>query len=369
MSFWPRKEEFLSRPTRVSRLFVILFIFSATLNGLLVFTYGITEITNQKVHLQLEKSATSNLALAQKYKKERDDAQASVAEKNEQLANLNTELSDKSKRLTEIEGQLKTQQAQLAANSAELNQLRGRPPLFSFQKKTSRDVTTDEADVKQIVTAAYDTIVSVYGQPYILHQININFVDASALTISGAAAQITITNSKEGLTMEIDLPSFKKDSFEDVNTIVHEIIHGFHGLAAFDSPIMEEGITVAATDVVMQQLRSQGVIPFDQLYVNITAEQAATLNSKLAAPPATSALYQSKYVASYYTLAGWSWLQLYKSDNQFFKSFNEKLYSKAVNGTAITSNVVRSIIKETVSTANGQPINDYLNGQISFNPA
>ena len=44
---------------------------------------------------------------------------------------------------------------------------------------------------------------------------------------------------------------FDENSFEDVNTIIHEIMHGFHGVAVFESSAFEEGMTVAATDAVM----------------------------------------------------------------------------------------------------------------------
>lgn len=373
--FWPSREEFLGKPRRLSRLFAILFVFSATLNGVLVFAYGYNQLVNKRILSSYDKTVTGTLAQTAKYKQERDDAQASVAQKNEQLANLNTELSAKTKHLTEVEAQLtstndklKTQETQLAANSAELNSLRGRPPLFSFQKTTSRDVTTDEADAKVIVSAAYDTIAGIYGNPYILHQIIINFVDTSDLTIPGASAQITITNSKQGLTMEVKLPAFDKNSFENVNTIVHEIIHGFHGLAALQAPIMEEGITVAATDAVMVKLYQQGAISQSESFVTLTSDEAAQLNSTLPQPSATSAFYQSPNVGTYYNLAGWSWQQLYKADSQFFSKFNTTLYTKAVAGTSLTPAVVRDTIKEVVTTVNGQPINDYLNGQITLNP-
>lgn len=373
--FWPSREEFLGKPRRISRLFVILFIFSATLNGIFAFALGYNELALTRIRTTYDESIASTLKQTTRYKQERDDAQASVAAKNEQLANLNRELSEKTKHLTEVESQLtsttaklKTQESQLAANSAELEQLRGRPPLFSFQKSTNRDVTADEADARTVVTAAYDTIVTVYGEPYILHQIIINFVDQADLSIAGASAQITITNSDQGLTMEVKLPSFDKDSFESVNTIVHEIIHGFHGLAALNAPVMEEGITVAATDVVMNKLYRQGVIPHGERFITLTTQQAAQLNGSLPRPASTSSFYQSPQVATYYNLAGWSWQQLYETDNQFFTKFNASLYTKTVAGTSLTPAVVRDTIAEIVSTVNGQSITDYMSSQITLNP-
>jgi len=365
----------MGKPRRVSRVFVLLFIFSATLNGILAISFGYTKLAAARLQTTHDESISSALKQTTQYKQERDDAQASVAQKNEQLTNLNAELSAKTKHLTEVETQLasttaklKTQEAQLAANSSELEQLRGRPPLFSFQKSTSRDVASDEADVRAIVTAAYDTIAAVYGDPYILHQITINFVDTDDLDIPGASAQITISNSSQGLTMEVKLPGFDKDSFENVNTIVHEIIHGFHGLAALNAPVMEEGITVAATDTVMSKLFQQGVITHSENFITLTAEQANQLNGSLDQPSATSSFYQSPRVGTYYNLAGWSWQQFYEEDSQFFSKFNTALYNKSVAGASLTPAVVREVIAQTVTSVNGQPVADFVNGQITLNP-
>ena len=373
--FWPSKEQFLSKPKRVSRIFVVLFIFSTVMNAVLAFGYGYNQLITNRIRSTYESSVNSALAQTARYKQERDDAQASVAQKNEQLANLNAELSEKTKHLTEVEAQLdatnakiKSQEAQLAANSTELNQLRGRPPLFSFQTTTARDVSTDVADVKTVVSAAYDTIAQVYGSPYILHQITINFVDPGDLDIPGASAQITITNSSQGLTMEVKLPTFDKDSYENVNTIVHEIIHGFHGLAALNAPVMEEGITVAATDAVMSKLYTQGIIPYNQSFVTLTAAQAAQLNTSLPVPSATSSFYQTANVGTYYNLAGWTWEQLYGADAQFFTKFNEALYAKAVAGVSLTPAVVRDIIAQITSTVNGQTVSAFIAQQITLNP-
>lgn len=373
--FWPSKEEFLSKPHHVSRLFVILFIFSVVLNGVLAFAYGYAEQVTTRIRATHEETVASTLAQTARYKEERDDAQASVAEKNQQLANLNTELSAKTKQLTEAEAQLastntklKSQEAQLAANSSEISQLRGRPPLFSFQKTTTRDVTSDEADVRAIVSAAYDTINTIYGSPYILHQIIINFVNQGDLDIPGASAQITITNSREGLTMEVKLPSFDKNSYENVNTIVHEIIHGFHGLAALDAPVMEEGITVAAADAVMSRLYQNGVISHSQSFISLTAEQASQLNSSLTVPYASSAFYNMSNVGTYYNLSGWAWQQFYKTNNQFFIQFNASIYAKAINGVTLSPSVVRDTIKESISTVNGEGIDSFIAGQITLNP-
>lgn len=371
-SFWPSKDEFFGHPRRVSRLFVILFIFSATLNALLGITYGYLQITHTRITEQQDAVIQSTLKQATGYKNERDDAQATVAEKNIELDGLNKELAAKNKELTNLEKQLNslaskinTQEVQLAANSSELESLRSRPPLFSFQRNTSRNVSQDETEVREIVTAAYDVIKEVYGAPYILHQITINFVDA--LSISGASGEISISNSSSGLDITIRMTSFDKDSYENVNTIVHEIIHGFHGLSALSEPIMEEGIAVAATDVVMRKLYEKGTINFNQDYVIISDEQAGQLNSSLSSPPNSSALYSSPYVASYYQLAGWAWTKIYEADSSFFAKFNNSLYGRVIDGTSASKELSRSIIKQLVGTINGQSSADFLASQIIFN--
>ncbi len=373
-SFWPSREEFLSRPKRVSRFFVILFIFSATLNALLGFTYLYRETAWQTQKSKYEQLVQSNLDLANEYKAERDDLQVSVAEKNVQLTKLNQELKTARNELAKAEQSLATlndriklQEAQLASNSDELESLRGRPPLFKVESLTSRDVTADKAEVRSIVESAYDVIDSVYGNPYLLNQITINFVDS--FNIAGAVGEISIANSEAGIEITIKLRNFDKDSSNDVNTIVHEIIHGFHGIAALNAPVLEEGITVAATDVVMRKMYEQGIINFNDPYITISDEIASQINSSYSTPSGNSSFYSSSNVGVYYQLAGWSWYQLYEEDANFFKNFNNSLYNLVQNGTRVSASGVRNLIKNTVNSANSQSISDFVSSQISFNPS
>lgn len=373
-SFWPTKERFLAKPTRPSRLFIFLFIFSATVNALLIVNLGYLNFSSGDTQRKLEQVAQTNLSLANKYKAERDDLQLSVAEKNVQLKQLNTdltsakkELSSVQQQLTSLNEQLKSQKAQLASNSAELEALRGRPPLFKFEKTTTRDVSTDEAAVKDIVTKAYDVINEIYGQPYLLNQIKISFVDA--LQIQGAVGEISITNSAQGIDITVKMTSFDKNNNEDVNTLVHELIHGFHGLAALWTPVLEEGTTVAATDAVIARLTANGTLPQSDNFISLSQEQAQQLNASLARPSSTESFYQSSNVGLYYQLAGWSWQQLYKSDSRFFINFNEDLYHRTQNGERVSDETVRQLIKENISgSVNGQSVTDFVTSQISFNP-
>lgn len=371
--FWPSKEEFLARPRRLSRLFVLLFIFSATLNALLIIFAGYQTFSTVDTQKKIEAIASTNLNLALKYKAERDDLQLSVAEKNTQLKQLNSDLATAKKdlgtaqkQLTTLNDQIKAQKSQLSSNSAELDALRTRPPLFKFVSSTGRDVSNDETAVKDIVTNTYDAISTIYGKPYLLNQITIEFADS--LQIAGAVGEINIANSSSGIEITIKLLNFDKSNNEDVNTLVHELIHGFHGVAALESPALEEGMTVAATDAVLAKLNEQGTITNIPAFITLSEDEANTLNGSLGQPSSGNAFYSSAKVSVYYQLAGWSWYQLYRSDHNFFKSFNETLYKKVQQGETVTDETVRSLIKSSVSTVNGQSSTDFVAGQIMFNP-
>lgn len=364
----PNRATFFGRPTKPSRLFVILFIASALANALLLINFGYWESRLLVERQSWKNSLQSVQSQAETYKEERDLAQADIAKKDAALADLDKQLAETTTQLTTLSAKLKTQESQLAANSAELQALRSRPPLFKFESATSRDVSTAKADVETVVTAAYSVIQSVYGQPYILHQVTIQFVDS--LSIPGAVGEIEIENSSEGISITIKLTDFDKNDAEDINTIVHEIIHAFHGLAALDAPVTEEGITVAATDVVMAKLASQGTTSDFGSFVYISDSQAAALNSSLGQPPDDSSFYSlsKTTVQQYYQLAGWSWAQLSKGDTGFYERFNEALYSKVSGGLRPTPSLVRSTISQVKPTINGQATSDWLATQVIFNP-
>lgn len=371
--FWPSKEEFLARPRRLSRLFVLFFIFSATLNALLIIFAGYQTLATADSNKKMESIASTNLNLALKYKAERDDLQLSVAEKNTQLKQLNSDLATAKKelgsaqrQLTTLNDQIKSQKSQLSSNSAELDALRARPPLFKFVSSTGRDVSADETAVKEIVAKAYDAISSIYGKPYLLNQIKIDFTDS--LQINGAVGEINIANSSNGIEITIKLINFDRSSPEDVNTLVHELIHGFHGVAALESPALEEGITIAATEAVLARLNDQGTITDIPAFITLSQDEASTLNSNLGQPSSSSTFYSSPKVSVYYQLAGWSWYQLYRSDHNFFQNFNEALYQKVQQGENVTNETVRNLIRNSVSSVNGQSSSDFVAEQIMFNP-
>lgn len=364
----PSRATFLGKPTKPSRLFVILFIASALGNALLLINFGYWES-----RLLLERQSWRNsLQLVENqaatYKQERDAAQEDIQKKDARLADLDKQLAETTTQLASLSTKVKAQESQLAKNSAELQALRSRPPLFKFESATSRDVTQDKADVEAVVTKAYTAIEALYGQPYILHQITISFVDS--LSIPGAIGEITIENSSEGISITIKITDFSKDDPECVDTIIHEIIHAFHGLAAFNAPVTEEGITVAATDSVMSTLAAQGVVGATAPFISLTTDEAANLNATLGPPPADSSFYDlpKTTVRQYYELAGWSWQQLASGDANFYKNFNEALYEKVANGNRPTPALIRSLVTQVKPTFNGGNTADWLAGQVIFNP-
>lgn len=323
------------------------------------------------------------------FQSQRDRAQtevelkkAEIAKKNQELQKVNkslqtkeTELAQKIKDLSETQNQIKllqtqiaNQESQLAANSDELNQLRSRPPLFSFRNESSlNNIEEKKAQVKDVVTNAYDYVVGIYGSPYLLHSITITFVDN--FTVDGAAGEIKISNSSEGLAIDIRLQDFDKNNFNDVNAVIHEIIHSFHGIAVFDTTVYEEGITVAATDIVLSKMIAAGKLPdYGQLYISINKNTYDNWNAIYQIPEDYNAFYNSPNVTKFYQMAGFAWNELYKSDNNFFKSFNEKFYNYIQNGEDASNDLVKSIISEVVSTAYGQAINSFLSKQRVFNP-
>jgi uncharacterized coiled-coil protein SlyX len=366
---FPSRATFLGKPTKPSRLFVLLFIVSALANALLLINFGywesrlLVERQSWKNNLQLvENQATT-------YKQERDLAQEDIQKKDARLADLDKQLSETTTQLATLNTRLKTQESQLAKNSAELQALRSRPPLFKFESATARDVTQDKADVEAVVTKAFTAIEALYGQPYILHQITISFVDS--LSIPGAVGEITIENSAEGISITIKITDFSKDDPECVDTIIHEIIHAFHGLAAFNAPVTEEGITVAATDSIMATLAAQGVIAASTPFISLSDAEAASLNSTLGPPPADSSFYDlpKSTVQQYYELAGWSWQQLAQEDADFFRNFNEALYEKVANGNRPTPTLIRTLVSQVKPTVRGESTATWLTSQVIFNPS
>jgi Skp family chaperone for outer membrane proteins len=293
------------------------------------------------------------------YEKQNKSVQAELEARNKELDAKKTELDKTNSDLTAKIKELNSAKSQLSSTASELSKLRERPPLFVFKVDSNlTNVDQKKEDVKNLVTAAYDEIVSIYSKPYLLHSVTINFVNS--FSNPNASAEIVIENGSDGLQLTIKIKDFDRNSFDDNNSIIHEIIHSFHGLAALETVADEEGITVAATDAVMSRLISQGKIPsFNPLYIRISSSDYAS--SSLTVPRDTTSFYTSSDTGKYYQLVGYGWYQLYKADPNFFKIFNEKMYASKRQGQDMTESLVRQNIVASVSgQISGKSVNDWL---------
>lgn len=272
--------------------------------------------------------------------------------KKKELEQKEAELAERKAQLAKTQKQIDNQNSQLEANSAELSKLRNRPPLFSFQNQSSTlsDIEAKKESVKKIVTSAYDVIEDIYGKPYLLHAVTISFVDK--FSNEQASGEILITSSEKGLDLEIRLKDFNENSFNDINTLIHEIVHSFHGPAVLEPTAFEEGITVAATDGVMRKMISAGVIPnFSSLYIRLTEAQYVQYQQSYSIPSNQNSFYSSDNVANFYQVLGKAWYNLYLADSDFFKKFNENIYAKKLAGVEITQALVLQSVLDVAPTA------------------
>lgn len=282
----------------------------------------------------------------------KEAAESQLAQKEKDLAKVEKDLTGKTKELKESQAQIENQKAQLSQNASELEKLRGRPPLFSFQNKSSTlvDIEAKKAAIQSIVVKAYDTIAEIYSQPYLLNSVTIAFVDQ--FSNPNASGEILISNSSKGINLEIHLKDFDPNNFNDVNTIIHEIVHSFHGLAAMDNVAFEEGETVAATDAVMAKMTAKGDLPqFSHLYLTITPDQYQKYNNSFDIPASTNTFYGSKETPIFYQLTGYAWKKLYDADPNFFKKFNEAYYNEIKMGRAGDKDLVLAVLKNVAPNA------------------
>ncbi len=275
--------------------------------------------------------------------------QSELNDLSKQLNDKKAELDKKIKDLASAQKQIDSQKSQLAANASELSKLRDRPPLFSFQVKATgiSEVESKKEAVKQVVTDAYDVIEEIYGKAYLLHSVTITFVDE--FSNPKAAGEIVISNSKDGLAIDIRIKDFDKTSFNDINTIIHEVVHAFRGLATLEPTAFEEGSTVAATDVVMRKLAAAGKIPkFSSYYIQLSDAEFAQKQASLSIPRNNDTFYGSSQVVEFYQVMGKAWYQLYEQDAAFFKKFNDKIYERKARGEEVTEKMVLDTIHEVL---------------------
>lgn len=363
----------MSRITRPVAFIIVIAVASLGTNAVLAWRWNAERqafrdlVARQQTEIQTASTenqtlSAENLDFRQDIAKKNQELAAKLAElaaKQTELDGLTKQLDDrkkeldtKAKELTEAQKRINDQKSQLDANSSELSKLRDRPPLFSFQVKSSSlaDVEAKKAAVQQVVTDTYDTIQEVYGKAYLLHSVTITFVDS--FSNDNASGEIIISNSKDGLAIDIRIKDFDKNSFADVNTIIHEVVHAFHGLAVLEPVAFEEGIAVATSDVVMTKMIAAGKLPrFSPLYIRLSeAEYQSKMNS-MSISRNTDVFYGSDDAADYYQILGKSWMKLYEADSQFFKKFNEKIYAKKGAGQEVTEQLVLDTVKEVLPSA------------------
>lgn len=291
-----------------------------------------------------------------------------LTEATQSLQKIQAELASANQELSKAQASIKQQESQLASNSAELEALRNRPPLFSFQSDADiANFASKEAEVKEIVSAAYDYIQELYGRPYLLNQIVIKLTNN--LSIAGSSGEIVIENSTQGISITIKMRDFDKAKFQDVNTIIHEMVHGFHGVAVFRNSAYEEGIAVAVADAVMEQMIADQKLPeYDNLYLNLTNAQYLEWNQNLTVPADNNLFYSSPEIGKIYQLVGQAWYNFYQEDPNFFKKLNELYYPKVQSGTVPDVQSIKADITKILTSVNGVPIQHYLNNNRAFNP-
>ncbi|MBU6389709.1 hypothetical protein KGQ71_04315 [Patescibacteria group bacterium] len=368
-------------PTRVSRLYPIFALTLAITNAIFIYAWQSADLTlsnlsvveqrNEALHNQVDQLTSqqsidkSTLAFQ---KQEIGQNAQKLADLQKQIKAETDSLAAKDALLQQAQKQVAAQQAQLTSNASELEQLRNRPPLFSFQNQSGlADINQKEADVKALVTNAFPYIQKIYGQPYLLHQVSITFVNS--LSIAGSSGEIVIKNGPGGISMDIQLEDFDKNSFQDNNTIIHEIVHAFHGIAVLDTSALEEGITVAATDAIMQAMINDGKLPdFGHLYLILSDQEYADWNTALHIPADNTLFYSSPDIAKIYQVIGKAWYRLYQQNGSFFKDFNAAYYPKVQKGISPDNALVLDTIRSVIPYVGSQSIDDYLKVNQAFDP-
>ena len=315
-----------------------LFLFSLLSNGLLLaFLFLETNLAarERQTYQQQAAQLTDQARLAEEG---RQTLEEQVAAKNKELEDTKVQLSD-------VQTQLAQQQTQLSSNSKELQALRKRPPLFVFDNSSVKDRSVEQASVKKLVNSAFDQIAAFYGQPYLLHRVTISFVDT--LSRSSTTAETEIDNSANGLSITIRLKSFDPNNYKDVNAVIHEVTHGFHGISVFMPVAYEEGMAVAAADIAMDRLQRSGDIATSERYLVGDESLIDQYRSEVKIPQDTDAFYTGEQdVAKRYQILGQSVYDLEKSDPGFMKRLNEKAYVVTASGKELNYTVLKRLMGE-----------------------
>ncbi len=363
--------QFRGIPTYVSRVYPVLL-------GVMVIATSYTTYAWKKAEYDLQKVPDTSIRLGQLEKRvtellkeQKEDRtlltarQKELEQTNQKLGDAQTSLLSVQKDLTTAQSQVKNQQAQITTNAAELEKLRTRPPLFSFPSTNPAD-STQQAEVKEVVTAAYDVMREVLGDPYNLSGVTISF--SQSLSITGSTGETRIESSSSGVKIAITLQKFSKDNFADVNTVLHEIIHAFHSAAVVDEAYIEEGKTVAETDAVMKTMIERKLLPeYGRLYLIATDEQLAKWGS-ITIPKDSAQFYQGADVSKRYQITGTAWYKLYQADPTIFKRLNNQYYPEVQRGIFPNQGVVFTALKAIQPNVGTQTIEQFIAAQHGLNP-
>ena len=352
----------LSRPTRISRLYPAFALTLALSTAVLAYAWGSAEIeltdlsqTYSQRDANLRQQVLSLTADSKDSHAKLAVQQQQITDTAAKLAALQKQQSTLSSQLGTTTQQLATAQNQLSSNASELQTLRSRPPLFSFADQSSLpDVSVKEAAVRSLVSSAYGYIQGVYGQPYLLDSIKITFV--KQYDIAGSAGEILISNGPKGISIDIHLKDFNPDDFQDNNTVVHEMIHAFHGVAVFQTSAIEEGETVAATDAVMAKMTADGKLPnFGHLYLQTPDSEYRQLDSSLSIRADNVAFYSDPNISRIYQVIGTAWYKMYQEDPQIFSAVNAEYYPHVQNGQTASTALALQAIRDNLKSVSGVP--------------
>jgi hypothetical protein len=364
----------LSLPTRVSRLYPVLTVILLLTSSAFLYAWQVTKIDLNSLpdiisrNQSLENTVQTLTASSKLDQATLQIQQQKINDTTKQLSALQSQISTLNTTITQQKSQIANQQNQLSQNASEIQSLRERPPLFSFQNNSNlANISQKEASVKTLISNAYSYIQNLYGAPYMLNQITVDFV--SGLSLADSSGEIIITSSSKGVNITIELKDFDPTSFQDNNTVIHEMIHGFHGVAVFQTSAIEEGMTVAATDAVMARMIADQKLPdFNPLYLVINNQQYNQWNQSLTVYQDNNKFYNDPNVAEVYQLVGTAWSKLYQQDPNIFTQVNAYYYPKVEQGENATTNLALDAIRQSISKVGNEDISTFLSTNKAFNP-
>lgn len=365
----------LALPTRVSRVYPVVSFLLLLTTAFFGYSWQQAKLDLQKVpdvsqrNALLEKRVGELLTQQKADKTEINAKKAELVAAATKVTQAQADLAAVNLKLSQADARLSNQESQITANAQELEKLRSRPPLFNFEADESvSEAAAKQAEVKSVITAAYDVAKEIYGDPYLLSGITIRFRDS--LSIAGSSGETEVTTSSRGVTVTITLRDFATNNFSDVNTLIHEMMHAFHGAAVVDQAYWEEGMTVAVTDAVMRQMTAKGLLPdYGRYYLSSSPEQLSRWNETITIPKDSAEFYSGPDVAKRYQMVGSAWYSLYQVDPLIFKKLNQSYYPSVQKGTFPTDDMVRSALQEVLPTLNGEPLTSYLGRFRAFNPS